>query len=128
MGNSKKVVGVWMDYKHAVIIAAEHFAASGNFSVLEKVVCDNHDDDVFKNEKVNQSKETQELKKYFKEIAGHIDEAASIYIFGPGKSQEQFKNFLEDYQNFKNKDIELGTSDKISENQMVAKVKEHFEG
>jgi stalled ribosome rescue protein Dom34 len=127
MSNSKKVVGVWMDYKHAVIIAAENYASTGDFYVVEKVTCDNHDDDVFKNEKVNQSKETQELKKYFKEIATHIDDVSSIFIFGPGKSQEQFKNFLEDYQNFKHKDLELGTSDKINENQMIAKVKQHFE-
>ena len=126
MSNSKKVAGVWMDSKHAFVIANEGFSADGEYDVVSKVNCDGHDDDNYKNDRVEQSKETAELKKYFKEIANHIDEVNEIYIFGPGKSQEQFKNFLKDNQNFDQKHIELGTSDKITENQMIAQVRNHF--
>lgn len=126
MSKSLKVSGVWMDQKHAYVIASPDKSASGDFDIFAEVKCEDHDDDAYKNEKVNQSKETQELKKYFKEIASFIDDVQSIYIFGPGQAQEQFKNFLKDYQNFDEKEIKLGTSDKISENQMIAKTKAFF--
>ena len=115
-----------MDSRHAFVIANEGFSADGEYDVVSKVKCDGHEDDNHKNDRVEQSKESAELKKYFKELANHIDEVNEIYIFGPGKSQEQFKNFLKDNQNFDQKHIELGTSDKITENQMIAQVRNHF--
>jgi stalled ribosome rescue protein Dom34 len=74
------------------------------------------------------ARENEDLKKYFKAIASHIYEDDTIFVFGPGKAQEQFKNFLEDYQNFKSKTIEFGTTEKMTENEMIAKVRIHFEG
>lgn len=126
MSKTLKVSGVWMDKKHAFIISSSDKSPNGDFEILSEIKCDDHDDDNFKNEKVNQSKETHEQKKYFKEIASFIDDVQSIYIFGPGQAQEQFKNFLKDYQNFDEKEIKLGASDKISENQMIAKTKAFF--
>jgi stalled ribosome rescue protein Dom34 len=128
MSNSKKVSGVWMDSKHANVIATADRANHGNFEIVATVDCDDHEGADYKNEKVEHAKESQEQKKYFKAIASHIDEDQVIYIFGPGKAQEQFKNYLEDQHNFKSKEVTLGTADKITHNEMVAKVKSFFEG
>jgi stalled ribosome rescue protein Dom34 len=121
MSNSNQV-GVWMDANHAFVISKNE----NNFSVNASINCGDHDGATFKNEHVEQSKENQEQKKYFEEIASHISNAHSIYIVGPGKAQEQFKNFLEDYQNFNAKEIALGASDKISQAEMIELVVEHF--
>ncbi|MFM2393808.1 MAG: hypothetical protein RLZZ546_1790 [Bacteroidota bacterium] len=126
MAKAVKVVGVWMDQKNAHIISSPDKSANDDFEILSNVDCDDHDSDTFKNERVNLSKETQEQKKYFKEIASHIQDSDNIYLFGPGQVQEQFKRFLKDYQNFNKKDIKLGTADKISDNQMIACVKDFF--
>jgi stalled ribosome rescue protein Dom34 len=122
----KKVSGIWMDSKRAIIIASENRSNIGEFNVVATIDCDNHEDADYKNDRVEQSRESLENKKYFKAIATYVDEDDSIFIFGPGKAQEQFKNFLAEDQNFNPKDIELGTSDKISEAEMKAKVKVHF--
>ena len=123
----KNVVGVWMDYKHAFIIATSNRKIGGDYTMVKKIECGDHEDDNYKNERVELSKDTLELKKYFKAISEEIDQNNAIFIFGPGKAQEEFKNVLKDNHQFSSKDIELGTSDKISINQMIARVKEHFE-
>jgi stalled ribosome rescue protein Dom34 len=123
----KKVSGVWMDSKNAFIIASSDRTINTDYDIVAKVQCEDHEDKTFKNERVEQSRDDQEQKKYFKEIAAHISGDESIFIFGPGKAQEQFKNFLEDYQNFNSKEIELDASDKLSDSEMKAKVKYHFD-
>jgi stalled ribosome rescue protein Dom34 len=120
------VSAVWMDAKTANIFATADRSSIGEFDLIATEVCDNHDNAVFKNERVEQSRDDQEQKKYFKAIAAHVQNDDTIFIFGPGKAQEQFKNFLEDYQNFNTKQIELGTSDKISEGEMAILASNHF--
>jgi stalled ribosome rescue protein Dom34 len=128
MSNNIKVCGVWMDSKHAIVIATENRVVHGEFEIITTVECGDHEGADYKNEKVEHSKDSQEQKKYFKTIASHIHEDQVIYVFGPGKAQEQFKNYLEDQHKFKSKEITLGTSDKITNNEMIAKVKSFFEG
>jgi chromatin segregation and condensation protein Rec8/ScpA/Scc1 (kleisin family) len=122
----KKVVGVWMDYQRAVIISSDSRKVGGAFEVQKQIARGDHDGEEFKNESQDLKKETAELKKYFKAIADEIDQDDCIYIFGPGKSQEEFKNILEDNHVFRSKEIKLGSSDKISHKQMVDKVEAYF--
>jgi stalled ribosome rescue protein Dom34 len=122
MSNNQQKTGVWMDNNNAYIIAKENEA----FAVQARITCDDHDGATYKNDRVEQSKDDQEQKKYFKEIAAQLSNADSIYIVGPGKAQEQFKHFLEDYQNFNLKDVALGSSDHLNEHEMIEKVKHYF--
>jgi hypothetical protein len=124
----KKVVGVWMDYQRAVIISTASRKATGDYGVMKEIGRGDHDGEEFKNESQDLKKDTAELKKYYKAIADEIDQDDCIYIFGPGKSQEELKNILEDHHAFRGKEIKLGTSDKMSEKQMVARVESYFEG
>lgn len=126
--HEKKVVGVWMDHQHAFVISTSNRSKGGEYDVIHKINRSGHEEDNFKNERVELSKETLELKKYFKAIAAEIIHDDAIFIFGPGKAQEEFKNMLKDDHHFDSKDIKLGTSDKITNNQMIAKVKDHFDG
>ena len=123
----KKVVGVWMDTRHAFIIGSSDRMTGGDYGVIKKIEREGHEEDNYKNERFELSKEKLELKKYFKALSDEIDEDDAVFIFGPGKAQEEFKNVLKENLKFKTKEIELGTSDKITTNQMLAKVKEHFE-
>ena len=123
----KNVVGVWMDSKHAFIISTPDRKTGGKYEMLKKIEREEHSDENYKNERFELGKNTQELKKYFKAIIDEIDQDHAIFIFGPGKAQEELKNVLKDNNQFKSKEIVLGTSDKISINQMIAKVSQHFE-
>jgi hypothetical protein len=124
----KSVVGIWMDQKHAIVISTPNRKPNGTYEMIKKIERGDHSNDVYKNESAELKKDTAETKKYHKAIIAEIDQADAIYIFGPGKAQEELKNVLSDMHQFKSKHIELGTSDKMSVNQMIARVRDHFDG
>jgi NhaP-type Na+/H+ and K+/H+ antiporter len=124
----KKIIGVWLNNKNAFIISTADRKIGSEYSLLKKIDRENHDDEHYKNERFELAKEKQELKVFYKSISEEINSVDVIFIFGPGKAQEELKNVLKDIIKFKTKKIEMGTSDKISINQMITKVKEHFEG
>jgi stalled ribosome rescue protein Dom34 len=123
----KKVVGVWMDNKHAFIIRTPDRKTGGIYEMVKKVERQEHSDENYKNERFELAKDKMELKKYFKTLMDDIAQDDAIFIFGPGKAQEEFKNVLKDNNSFKSKEIKVGSSDKISISVMLARVKEHFE-
>jgi stalled ribosome rescue protein Dom34 len=119
---SSKSIAVWMDYQQACILSSN----GDEFEVNKTIDRDGHKDADYKNEHVEQSKETQELKKFFAAITSEIEDANEIFIFGPGKAQEQFKNVLKENHQFDDKKIELGSSDNINEHEMKKMAKAHF--
>jgi predicted aconitase len=125
---NKKIVGIWMDNKQAFILSTPDRKIGGAYQMLKKIERKTHTDENYKNERFELAKETQELKQYYKALTAEIDQDDAIYIFGPGKSQEEFKNILKEIHQFKSKDIVLGSSDRMTTKEMAARVKEHFEG
>jgi hypothetical protein len=123
----KKIAGVWMDNKHAFIISTSNRKIDGDYIIVKKIEREGHEDEKYKNERFELSKDKMELKKYFKALSLEIEQDDAIYIFGPGKAQEAFKNVLKDILKFKTKELETGSSAQISTSQMIARVKEHFE-
>lgn len=63
---------------------------------------------------------------FFKDVANLLLPFDEIFIFGPGKAQEEFHNFLKEDSHFNNKKIIIDTAERISEAQMIAKVKTYF--
>jgi hypothetical protein len=124
----KKVVGIWMDQRHAFVISTESYKPhDGDFSVLDTIEKNDHSNDVYKNESAELKKDAADQKKYHAALMVAIKDVDAVYIFGPGKAQEEFKNVLKDNHQYKNKDIILGSSDKMSTKQMVERVKSIFD-
>ena len=122
----KNVVGLWLDHKHAFIIRTADRKIGGTYEMVKKIDREVHTDENYKNEQFELAKNNAEIKKYFKAITDEIVQDHVIFIFGPGKAQEEFKNVLKDILTFKNKEIAVGKSDKLSINQMIARVVAHF--
>jgi stalled ribosome rescue protein Dom34 len=119
--DQKEYAGIWMDHHNAIFITQEN----GEFAIQEeKIVAGEYHGD--KGEHAAMNAEKTDNRKYFKTIASQLLKYDEIYIFGPGKSQEQFLNFLHDDQHFKNKKITLGSAEKMTNPQTVAKVREFF--
>lgn len=116
-----------MDNKVAFIISTPDRKTGGEYAPISKIERENHDNDVYKNERFELAKNNAELKRFYKAISIEIERDDAIYIFGPGKSQEELKNVLKENRLFKDKKIMLGTSPKLSIPQMVARVRAHFE-
>lgn len=123
--SNRKVVGVWMDKNHAYLISNPDKSNKGEFAEMHKVEAHHHGEHG-SSETVHHHKEVLETHKFFKDLSQHIESYECIYITGPGKIQEEFRNYLQEQHAFHNKIIELGTADHLSKEQMAAQVRNHF--
>jgi stalled ribosome rescue protein Dom34 len=122
----KKVIGIWIDNNRAYLFGTPGNSAKGEFSLIEKIEIDDHKDDIYKNDKAELNKERQEIRKTYREIENHANNMDVLYIFGPGKAQEQLKNHLEENHHFKNKEITLGSAAQLTVKQMTDHLENHF--
>lgn len=119
---SKLTAGVWMDHHKAIFIASENEAG---YAILDKVKAGQYHGD--KGEHASNNAEKTDNRTYFKHIANLLLKYDEILIFGPGKAQEEFHNFLNDNSRFANKKITLNSAGQISDNQMIAVVRDFFD-
>ena len=63
---------------------------------------------------------------YYKKITEALKHSNEIVLFGPTKAKNELMNLLTADHHFANKKIEVKQTDKMTENQQKAFVKEHF--
>ena len=66
------------------------------------------------------------LQKYFKQIGRNLSQTDSVFIFGPGEAKTEFMKFLRDLPEYADSVDGIGSADKMTYNQIAAKVKRHF--
>ena len=64
-----------------------------------------------------------QLRDYYKEIIGKVEDAQDIYIFGPGEAKVQLETEINRRKALSSKVKRIEPSDKMTEQQIVAKVK-----
>ena len=121
----KKAVGLWIDHKKAVMVfvAGQDAEVKLISSNLEKHhrqsgVSTPADD-------VRQRELTGHLTTYYDEVISCIRDAESILILGPGEAKGELKKRLEK-DNLDRRVVGIETSDKITDPQLVALVRDHF--
>jgi len=120
---NKKSFGVWMDSHNATIVGKEN-VDNGEFIILGHVKNAGPDNNSSENASNNQ--EIALTQKFFKEIASKMPNIDQIHITGTGQSQEQFIKFLADTPQYKNAISSETTSNKMSDENLVAYITEHF--
>lgn len=68
---------------------------------------------------------TGELNTYYDEVIAYIRDAESILIFGPGEAKDELKKRLES-NNLGKRIVGIETVDKMTDNQIAAKIRQHF--
>ena len=69
----------------------------------------------------------REIKaEYYKVLADRLKAYDDIYLFGPTVAKDELYNKLVADKHFAEKNIRVESSDKLTENQMVAKVRNFF--
>ena len=68
---------------------------------------------------------TEYLNSYYEEVASRIRDAESILIFGPGEAKGELKARLEK-DKLGGRVVGIETSDKMTDPQIVAKVRAHY--
>ncbi|MGB2867651.1 MAG: hypothetical protein WBD36_04325 [Bacteroidota bacterium] len=105
----KKVVGLWIDYKKAVI-----FSLANEGAQLKRIPSER-----FSGE--GQDRQDQ----YYDEVLSCIRDAESILIFGPGEAKLELRKRLEKLK-LHNRIVGIETADTMTDNQIVVKIRQRF--
>ena len=131
----KKEIGLWLDHRDAIIViltdageeikhitsdSGKHIRYSGSSHSktpegLKEVTSEDASDRKFMNS----------INSYYDEIFALVREADSIQIFGPGEAKGELEKRLE-HEGLKAHILAIETVDKMTDNQIVAKVRERF--
>lgn len=114
-------VGLWIDHKKAVIVflTGEDEEITLIKSELEKPQQAPTDD-------VRQREWTADLNRYYDEVIASLRQADTILILGPGEAKGELKKRLEHHP-LKKREVMVETVGRLTENQVVAKVRQHFQ-
>ena len=123
--HSKKLSGVWLDHQEALIVTTEDHKDHGEFAIREKVKS-GHTGNPSRESNLH-SGVNEHLHHYYKAVSDKLKEFDEILLMGPGKAHEELKNILHTDKHFSNKKIINESADHLSENQLVAKVKHHYQ-
>ena len=124
----KICVGLWIDHKRAVIVIINEKGEETKQieSDMEKHVRFSGEAQKSTEEDISDRRFTNQLNKYYDEVIESIQIADSILVLGPGEAKIEFKKRLESKE-IKKRLINIETVDKMSDNQIAAKVRQYFQ-
>ena len=130
-------VGIWIDHAKAVIVSAS--AARVTVNTLESNVGPHsrysaragatmseggaQDEG---GEKRYEERYRQHLDRYYDEVISHLGQPEALLILGPGEAKSQLKARLSHSKALSKCIVAVETTDKLTDQQIVAKVKEHY--
>jgi hypothetical protein len=120
-------VGIWIDHKKAVIVSA-----SAGRVTTEIVESDVRAHPRYSGqqdgggEKKYEERHGQRLDRYYDEVIRQLMEPDRLLIFGPGEAKLELKERLSRSKAHAERTIDIETTDKLTDPQIVAKVKAHF--
>jgi hypothetical protein len=126
----KKEIGLWIDHREAVIVVLTDkdekiIRIKSDAEKQIRFPGGSRKDGLQKTEAVRDKRLEQDLGKYFDDVIANIREAGSIQIFGPGEAKGELLKRLE-AEGLRERIVEVETMDKMTENQIAAKVRKHF--
>jgi hypothetical protein len=121
---TQRKFGVWMDTEHATIArTVDH-----NPGTLEIVAHINREEVATTPLNKNENRQKKMLQqKFFKEIAGWLENATHLHATGTGQVQEQFIHYLSETPQFKNIIMEESTANKMSDKRLLEYFAEKFD-
>jgi hypothetical protein len=141
----KKYIGIWVDHKKAVIVTKKQPERSYEEDVEIAVTQISSDverkvrlsggsrtrntpwgpQEIAVDSKI-EARQKQQLKKFYHQIIEFIKDADKILIMGPGEAKLELKKEIEKSKALIPKIVGVHTSDKMTNNQIAAKVKSYF--
>ena len=119
--HKKKQFAVWMDTHHAIVVGG---ADNDTFVVLGHVKTPGANNNSSEKPANHQAIALQH--KFFKEIAAIMPNVDEVHVTGTGQVQEQFIHFLAETPQYKKTVATESTSNKMSDEQLIAFVGKHF--
>ena len=132
-----KKMGVWMDKRQAKIISIE--GGGKILTTIQSGIEEYHPkggsgtkvkggpQDVVQDGKYLE-REKHQMKSYFEKVVNSLGEVHALVVFGPSQTGQKFVDeLLDHHKNFHGKIAGLERSDTMTDNQLVAWVREFFE-
>ena len=126
----KKEIGLWIDHRKAVIVIVTE---AGDETVeitseMEKHVrfSSGTESEIGSTEDVRDRQFGNHLNSYYDKVVAVIQDAEAIQIFGPGEAKGELQKRLE-RKGIRGHLVSVGTMDKMTDRQIAAKVREHFQ-
>lgn len=121
----KKNVGLWIDHIKAVVVSL--IGTEEDIKLISSDIETKRRQTGIKEpaDDVAQRVLTGHLNAYYEEVVTCLRDAESIFIFGPGEAKGELEKHLKKARLGKSV-VDVEPADKMTEPQIVAKVKEHF--
>jgi len=123
----KKEMGLWIDHSEAVIVSI-----TGEGEEIKRIHSDVEPHEHYSANAPQGSPEDrrdrrfgEHLHQYYGEVIAAIREADSILILGPGEAKGELEKQLE-LQKLSGRIVGIESADKLTEPQIVAKVRRYF--
>ena len=120
-------VGVWIDHKKAVIVSIS--AGQVTTKTLESDVGPHphySGSQESGGEKKYEERHNLRLDQYYDEVISQLGQPAALLLFGPGEAKLQLKDRLGRSKVLSESIVAVESTDKLTDPQIVAKVKEHY--
>ena len=131
-----KKIGIWIDHKEAFLISMQgdqtevahiesnadsHYKPSGGWKASGTSVAQ-----AVSKEQTADERLKHQLHQYYQQVAAEVDKAQRVYICGPGAAKTELEKEIAKTKNPHAKIEAVETCDKMTEKQVVAKVKSFF--
>ena len=120
-----KHLGIWMDHSIAFLMDLTNDTIVQN-SVVSEFTHQEKENSLKKNEIFMHNKEQHQQSSFYKTLSETIRNYQEVILFGPTDAKNELFNLLKADHLFENIKIEVKDSDKMTENQMHAFVREYF--
>jgi hypothetical protein len=129
-------VGIWIDHKRAVIVSTSPDRVTTNTLKSDVGPHARYSDRAVyptsggpqdgRGEKKYEERYGQHLDRYYDEVISQLGQPEALLIFGPGEAKLQLKERLSRSKALSEHIVGIETTDKLTDPQIVAKVKEYF--
>lgn len=118
-------LGIWMDHATANMIDLN----SNKYSrtIASKFTFETKEETLSRSENIMHNKEQQMHEAYYNEIAEEILKYEHVLLFGPTNAKVELHNHLGKDLHFDKIVIDIKSSDKITDNEKIAFVRNHFD-
>ncbi len=132
----KRVVGLWIDHRKAVVVAVvgegkeitltvkSHMEPHVRFAGGSRSKAPHQALEVTAEDQRDR-RFADHLSTYYDEVISHIREAEAILVFGPGEAKGELEKRLES-KGLGTRIVGVETVDKMTDRQIAVKVREHF--
>ncbi len=125
MISTQKRAGIWMDHSNALLI--EYTTGELDKKVIASAFTHQEkEESLSKSENLMHHKEQHQQAAYYKKLGEEIKKYDEVILFGPTSAKAELMNTFKDDHHFGKINIHLEQTDKLTENQQHAFVRDYF--